>query len=342
MLLRTRAQDGVPVTELAQPASSALLPEPSASATAFAASIASRVGEAADLLRSKDANAAHWNDNPSSPAKRDHRVGDAEEQPVADSRAENESMLVGVQARAASPPAVSAALSPERNPFEEGDTQRHSRQQRPRPTVSHQDAMQSSSKAYGGPGGPAREEEQQQPDEQWETLLNGTAGDGWQDADAEATPAQQAIADDWSHASHTAAPVSGWLPGAATAAAFDAQQPDASARSAHFATELQRDESRSTAQLPPGPATDSAALRSRSRDLATALELANGGPEDQPSASVSPAVQGSAANGDATPRALANGPAALDPVALDDGAHARLSAIERHHGAHVSVFVTPI
>ena len=325
--VHTMAQGDASAAHEEQPASSDHLLASSASATAFAASVASQAGEATGHFSSRDANVTPRKVKTSSPADPEYFIGTAQQEHQAHSSAEDDAILVGVQARAASPPAVSAADASEHQRARQGDAQRHSFQQQARAPLAQQHAVESSSDAHRDTAGFSRWGEQQS--EQWQTLPNGTAGDGWQSSNLETTAAAPAIAGGTHQALSAVGGLPGRPPGPSTASISTAPPPESSARTAQAAEQLHY-HGNSAPQLSADPVSDSAA---RSNDLATALEFANGVPEDHPVASAEHAVQHSTANGDAAAKGQANGPVPLEHVAIDDDGVANLSGGADLNGA---------
>ena len=273
-----------------------------------AALAASAAGQIAARDGSEDAKPPPQQHKASAPAD-DDRTSlpvSSEDDHVSPSSAISESVPVGVHALSAGRPAVSTTDAEQHQRQSDGSLQRQEPQQQPVPQadVAHS-AAGAEAELRSSPAGPSHSEGEQ-PDG-WETLLNGTDSDGWDDDAAVATVADAAVSDAQSPVDDASAgpPPGGTMPSAAVQSETSARQaapPDEPRHASVTSHDVQ-------------PSTNALA-EDRSHQLAAVLEDANGAPADQPAADPLAHLQHSAANGVAQPAPVANG--LLDAVTLHD------------------------
>jgi len=289
-------------TQLAAP--SAGLPAPSPVTAALAASAA---GQIAARDGSEDAKPAPQQHKASATADADRTslpTGNSEDDYGSTI---SETVPEGVHAPSAERQPVSPADTDQHQRHGDGAPRRHEDQQQPVPQAdAAHSAADAEAELRSSPAGPSHPEGEQP--EGWETLPNGTDGDGWDGDTSVAMVADGAESDGQNHSDDTTAgpPPGGTTPSAAALSETSARQvapPDEPGHAAVTSYEAQ-------------PSTDAASAEDRSHQLAAVLEDANGTPADQPAADTQEHLENSVANGVAQPAPLANG--LLEPVTLHD------------------------
>ena len=332
-------QADTPAEGSQQPTLANSLPAPSAATAAFAASVAARhiaADEVAD-----DARPAARKHGSSSAADAEWKplLGNAEEEHVTASSAADDSVPVEVHASAASRPVVDAAESGLHDMHSQGDPQRRTAEQQPAPQTGALHLAADIEAEHRSSSAGHSHQTEEQP-ERWKTLTNGIGDD-----DRDAVTAVAADASGTVTGQLHSLDIAASLPARSALSADRASmQADTPTGTAPPAAELDRAPSSSYDEHRP---KITASLEDRSQGLASALETTNGVSNGQPSAAAQAGPQSSAANGDAQPAHLTNGPDLLEPVTLDDAdagpaAPDTLAATDHGAGSHILPGPDPI